>query len=222
VKRAFLLIAHPLKCADLISSNPVWIGQFVLLAGIGLLIHMVAYDRMVQATVEHLPTFATLADRQAMTEILTGQRWVSAALFPFRTLAGFGGTALVLYFALRGVSAGGSVQFRKSFALEVHAETVLILGKLTSCAVAVIGNQQNPYVNPFGIDQLLRREFEHISVANSINPFTVWYFALLAVGAARIFTISRWKAITAVLCTWVITLVMEESSFDLLRNFFHF
>jgi len=222
VKRAFLLVAHPVKGADLISSSPVWIGQCLFLVGIGLLIHITSFGRIVQLTMDRLPDSATPADRQVMSEILNGQQWVSAALFPFRKLAGFGGTALILFLALRGVTSGSTVHLKEIFALEVHAETVLLLGNLAAYAAVFMGSQQNPYVNPLGVSQLVEGKFDHISALNSINLFTLWYISLLVLGASRMLKLSYWKSIAAVLSTWVLMLVMEESSFDLLRNFFHF
>jgi hypothetical protein len=222
VKRFFLLISHPVKGADLLSSNASWIGQCVLLLAVGVVIHAASYSRIVQLTVDHLPASATQADRQAMTAILDGQRWVSAAFLPFRMLGGFSGSALLLYFSIRAVSSGGGVHFGDVMALEVHAEPALLLGNLVASAAVFTGIQQNPYVNPFGIDQIFQGKLENLAASNSINPFTLWYCAILALGIARMFKMRYWKAIVAVMSTWVITFVMQESALDLLRNFFHF
>lgn len=198
MKTLFLILIRPAAAARILRGRPRWVLPFCLLA----LLHMgllAAGDHLrVDAVLTHLPPSADSMDRQEVSSMFAADRAVRILFLPVRLFVGWGTFAGLLTFIARAFRPVEPIQFRRLFAIEVHAEAILFLA-------AIIALFSSP------IPSLIR----------SWNLCTLWYVVVLATGIRVLCGFRIHIAALIAAGAWVFTILFTLGITSLLVNALH-
>ncbi|MGA2624562.1 MAG: YIP1 family protein [Bacteroidota bacterium] len=211
---------RPAYAIEQLKMRPQWLIAFLVLAALSVLRLVYNYPAIVAATLDHLPPSAMAADKLLMQEHLAVDLYARAFFLPIRLLAGWSVFALLLYELSSWVGSAEPVHFRQLFALEVHAESVLLLG---GCLEIVLHHGSGVSGMPLSAATFLHPQSGIVlaSILESLNPFTAWYVALLGLGVRIFCRFSVLKATAVAVTAWIVTLIWNLAIFKYLAESFH-
>jgi hypothetical protein len=180
----------------------------------------VGWERYIRQTMENNPRTQNMTPEQRETQIQAGAKfapvfgYVGSLIFiPVAALV----IAGVLLLVAKMMGAGDSLNFKRMFAISSYAMLPGLISSILAIVVMFIKNPdefnlQNPLA--FNLGAFLEPppssgKFIY-SVATSIDLFSFWTIALLAVGisvGARKFTFS--KALLAVVIPWIVMVLAK-------------
>ncbi len=139
---------------------------------------------------------------------LAAGRWAAILASPFLLVLGVLVNAMLVW--LLATALHGRCRFRQSLALVVHASLILQLKEAVALvmlrirgldAIRTLADLQTPLgLDALGLDGTATNVF-----LASINPFTIWFLALVAVGATVVLGLPKGKAWTLVAVHWAAT-----------------
>ncbi len=193
---------------------------FLVLVALSVLRLVVDYPAIVAAALDHLPPSATAADKLLMREHLAVDLYARSFFLPIRLLAGWSVFALLLFELSSWVGPAEPVRFRQLFSLEVHAESVLLLG---GCLALVFHPGSGLHGMPLSAASFLPPQSDIViaSILESLNPFTAWYVALLGLGVRIICRFGVLRATAVAVAAWIVTLIWNLAIIKYLAESFH-
>jgi Yip1 domain. len=198
MKTLLLILIRPAASARILRDRPLWVLPFCLLAMLHMGLLAAGDPLRVDAVLAHLPPSAVSADRKEVASMFAGDLPVRVLFRPVRLFLGWGTFAGLLSLFARAFSPAEPVQFRRLFALEVHAEAILFIG----AALALL---------PFPVCVLIR----------SWNLCTLWYVAVLVTGIRVLCGFRIHIAAFIAAGAWVFTILFTLGIITLLANALH-
>ena len=209
-----------------LKRRPRWLLVFLLL-NIALAGFEIGMDPLFrEAAFGRLPAGATEQDRVALSEMLDRQVPLRLAFLPVRNVLGWGLFALCLYFTALAFRPLAPVRFVQVFALEVWAETALLLGNLATLIrewLAPSEAAQFHNVPPLSLLDLIPTagSLELDAMLGALNLFSGFYLLMLTMGMAAICGFRTRKALVVVLSVWGASLVLNAGALAALRDLLH-
>ena len=159
--------------------------------------------------------------------MLSSELPVRSLFQPIRLLAGWSTFAGILYVFIRVLKPPEPVPFGRLLALEVHAETVLLLGGVSSLLSPwIIGHPSElaHLTPPFSASWLLPASamFPLFSLLSSVHIFTLWYTVILTVGIRIFCGVTVRKAVVITVSAWILSVFFEIGILSLLADRLHF
>ncbi len=120
--------------------------------------------------------------------------------------------SLFLYFFSILLNAQKRLTYRMVFSIVSHCGIIFLVGECVNFILLRLGLLKStslmlPNRFPVGLDLLLLGKSPNLSLVvllHSINPFTIWYFATIAVGISMLGGISKKRAALVVVSAWAI------------------
>jgi len=120
--------------------------------------------------------------------------------------------SLFLYFFSVLINAQKRFRFKIAFSLVSHCGPIFLVEECVNFILLRLGTLKStslmlPNRFPVGLDLFLIGKSASISLVvllHSINPFTVWYFATMALGLTMLGGIGRRKALVEVISAWAL------------------
>lgn len=192
-----------------ITIKPRWLGVFILLALVSILVLVLEYPARAHQTASLLPPTATAEERLSAERILHEELVTRCIFLPVRLFTGWISFALVMYFASLAFSPVERIRFKQILALEVHAETILVLGNLLSASIGLITGSR-PWgvaLNPQGVAAFVPAgDGLMVLLLNSINLFQFIYVGALTYGLRNLTAFGKLKSAFIVLLVWGMSL----------------
>ena len=195
------------KFIDRITLKPRWLGAFIILAVASVLILIVEYSFRAHQTASLLPPSAFDVDRLAAEQFLQTELLTRCAFLPVRLFTGWISFALVLYYTCVAFAPAQRIRFKQIFALEVHAEAILVFGTLVAAVYAMLST---PAEGTIPIVPLSAASFMPginglmLLFMNSVNLFQLLYVVALVYGIRQITGFGRVKSAFIVLIVWAV------------------
>jgi hypothetical protein len=210
----FLILVRPVRTLLRLKESPAWLGAFVVLATISVILFVLESRAAIQATIEHLPPGATAGDRAEIASSMQSDIASQAPLLPFRMLLVWSVFALLLYRGARAFGSGTGYRYRHLLALEVHAEAAVTAGQIASAAGIPLPSL-GQWIDSRG-DFLLR------TLLASANLSTLWYVVILTAGVTVLCHQKKLRAFLIVAGSWGIVQALNLGVLNLVRHTFHF
>jgi hypothetical protein len=209
------ILLRPRRAAERLRARPRWLGPFLFLALLSVILYGLRFESQVDDVLRHLPPSADLSAREQTRQALRGDLWRECLFLPYRLALGWGGFACVLFLSGRAFTRDRTALYRHVLALEIHAEVILLFPALfllagiplPSLGLAFPGESRG-----FLLDSLLR----------VTNCFTLWYILTLSVGMAVLFGLRTRTAFLVVAVCWGMTESLNLGVLNLLTRSFHF
>jgi hypothetical protein len=218
------ILFNPSRSFMRLREHPRWLGTFLFLTTLSVAVLIIVHSHTVRATLEHLPTSATTGDR-AMVETMLWGELPSRSLFqPIRLIIGWSGFAGVLFLLSKAFRPPLPVSFPLIFALEVHAETILLLSDIGLCLHIVLQGPGLPSVYPlWSADYFASPATLPMihSLLRSINIFTLWYAAILAAGIRVLCGLSIFKSVLVAASAFALSVLFDFGILSLLISAVH-
>lgn len=217
------VLVSPVRTFESIAGRPTWAPAFILLWVLGSASYVLAWQKVDPGEVREA-TREQLAGQRGMSEEQREQALDQAV--EFTPIMGAGCSvvmppiaylvsALLLWVALK--IAGGTISFPTSFAVTVHGMMPWAIAALLAVPIVLaaeaIGYRDLQGGNllassaaafaPEGAGQVVR------ALLGSLDVFSFWTIALLAVGFAIAAKVSRGKAAVAVVVLWLVWVVVK-------------
>lgn len=217
------ILIQPRAAALEIRKNPRWLGSFLILGALSLLVQILIDSHAMGAMLDRLPPSATTGDKTVVGAMIRGGMFTRLAFFPVRLLAGWAVYSLALYYACRSFFPPGLFRMRHILALEVHAEVVPLLEKIGTLILAAGGRMDAPMQVPFSLATVVHADsFSWYAVLSAFNPFEVLYVALLGAGISAITGLRWWKAGAASAGVWGLSVMANAAMIAVLNDSLHF
>jgi hypothetical protein len=183
------ILLNPRAAAERIRRTPSWAGAAAFL----ILAHMVTMvllrPEIVAVTLRHLPPSATQHDWVTLLSFFHQRLGADLAFRPVRLLSGWAWGAMLLFFFNMLWTPNDPVRFRQVFSLEVHAASIDLVARIASAVSFLLSGETAQLLRvPLGLDGMLQPEGSGLSAMalNALNPFALWYVAVIALGLSRI------------------------------------
>ena len=217
------IIVRPRSTSLELKRNPRWLSSFLLLAAVSLIIEFFMNSYSESLSLNHLPASATQHDKVMVAQWFD-QEWISRLAFhPVRLFAGWLLFSLALLYACRSAASREPFRFVQILALEVHAESALVLGKLALLlSVVALNDPPSRLIIPFSVAGFVDGgSFAATAFFNSLNLFTALYLGILAAGVSIICNVGRGKAFLIVLTVWGAAAVVNSGILAGLQDELH-
>ncbi len=207
------ILFRPRRAAERLCAQPSWLGPFLLLALLSAVLYALGSEGRIDELIRHLPPSADETARSQVRENLRADLWRNTLFLPYRLALGWGGFAALLFMSGRALSHERATTYRHVFALETHAELILLFPSLLPLvglplpSLSLIAGSA-----PFFADSLLR----------AANCFTLWYILALSAGMAVLFELRTRTAFLVVAVCWGMTESLNIGILHLLTRSFHF
>lgn len=197
-----------------LRENPQWFLPFLVLSVIALTIEWFSFPYVLKVTIANLPPNAAQQHIQEAVSYLHGQRAINAAFIPLKLMAGWSLFALVLYYVCIVFKPLEQIQFRHVFAVVVFSEMITVVGKILSFVAALVKgiehvNTISELNNLYGLDFLFPGATANLllfTLMSNINPFSLWYLAVLTVGVSAVTGFGKIKSGVLTVCVWLLAL----------------
>jgi len=215
----------PATVAAEMRNRPRWLMAFVILASVTVATRMVLHPMEAQQTLAELPPSATPADRGSIGDFLDASLPVRIGFLPFRLLAGWSATALLLFVIVKVFRPVHPMRFVHMLALEIHSESANVIGLLIrgACVLAGVVTHTVPEGSPVsaltftgGADDFIVR-----ALLTSINLHTLWYIWVVGSGVTVICGFRKRKALFFTAVMWSVASGFNLAIIQVLRNVLH-
>ena len=216
------ILLQPRRAAKEIKVKPQWIIPFILLAAVSMIVMLLQHDSVVHHTLTHLPASATAEDKVIVKQTLDENLVLRSGFLPVRLITGWATFALLLFYACKAWSTSEVVRFQQVFSLEVAAESTMVLARIASLVYS--GGAESSFLRvPLGIDMVFSPSQNVVvqMALNSVNVFSLWYLAVLALGISGICGITKTKSAISVAAVWIVGILSNASILYILRDTLH-
>ena len=209
------LFAAPRQSFEIIRNRNPWLATLLLvLAGNAALAFASAplgLQAMRAQLTERMPGSPEQVDAMMaqFEQAAAAGRWLAMATGPLSVAVGLAIQTVLVW--LLAIALQGRLRFVQSLALMIHLAVITHLQSWANfLLVQVRGTDairsQLDLRAPMGLDLLLAGDNATLNaVYASINPFTIWFLALLALGAAAVFEVPQRKAWLLAAIYWAAT-----------------
>ena len=217
-----LTLFNPLKGTEQLKHHPRWIVTFLILSVFGVVSFALMHPSLVQSTLQHLPASATNEDKQVVIESLNNELPAKLVFYPVRLFLGWSTFALLLLYISKAFGPMEPVRFNQIFSLEVHAEATSVIGQLVTAVITSVSDKGIPITPPFSLAALGQgQSFVIGSLLTSLNIFTLWYIIVLFTGIHVICRFNKAKSLGIVFMAWVLTVMFNLGTIQMLRDQLH-
>jgi hypothetical protein len=222
----FRILVSPRGVAERLKTHPHWLFAFLVLCGALLAINIALHSVSSEATLQHIPPSASPSEREYLKQMLDQDIILRLLFLPVRLSIGWGSFALALYYLCLAFRPPESLRFVQIFALEVHAESALVLGQLALLIQSLLAAPAGSFaalIPPLSVAALLPSpvDFAHLAVLVPLNVFSLLYVWILTLGVAHFTGFSRWKAFVVVVCVWVVAVCFNAGTLVMIRTALH-
>ncbi len=215
LRSLFGILAAPRRSFEIIRRRNPWMAPLLLLAVGGAALALASAPLGLQAMraqlTEQMPGAPEQVDAMMaqIEQANAAARWLPTVTAPLTLVIGLAIQAVLVW--LLAIALQGRLRFTQSFSLMAH---VAVIAHLKSWAnfllLRVRGadgiRSQLDLQAPMGLDLLLAGDNATLNVVYaSINPFTIWFLALLGLGAAAVFEVPRRRAWLLAAIYWATT-----------------
>lgn len=207
------LLWNPRKAFIQMRETPSWVPMFVLLSLLSILLGWLIMPYNVRAGLTALPVDAPEALKATSVANFERMQRTGLMLVPLLMVAKLLFCGAFLW--LMAIYAQGRVAFRKAMALSAHVGLLALLeawAGFASVAWRGMGAIHSPFaLQPrIGLNALISTASVPLNAfLGGINPFAVWYVAVLATGLALLFDLPRKWAVGIATAYWGFVLVFQ-------------
>ena len=216
------ILVRPVSALRGLRDRPRWLFPFCVLAALQVCLVVAAQQQTIDSVLSHLPGSATAADREVVRGMLSEGLVVGLLFQPIRLLIGWSAFAGTLFALVRSLKLPDPASYLRLLALEVHAESILILA---GAAALICGTLCGP---PSGAPPLSAAlfftpgtSFPLFSLLRSLNIFTLWYVAVLAAGIRVLCGLTLRNAVLVAAGAWALSVLFDIGILTLLISTLH-
>jgi hypothetical protein len=221
---SLLVLIKPLETLRELASKPKWFAAYMMLSVVSIVSYVVIHPFLVQAVLAHLPSTATLQEREVVVQTLKGELPLRCMFLPVRLLIGWAVFGFGLYIICDAFKPPEPVRFAKVFSLEVHAETVNVIANLSALVLPLTGhsNVGTQAIIPLSAAMVVSVDDSvTLFLLNSASVFTVWYIVLLSAGISLQTGFKYTRSLVTVLATWCAYALFTVIVLKLMQNSLH-
>lgn len=209
------LFASPRRSFEIIRRRSPWLAPLLVLvtgsAALAIASAPLGLQAMRGQLMERMPGSPEQVDSMMVQfeQAAAATRWLPMATGLLQLAIGLGIQTVFVW--LLAIALGGRLRFVQSLSLMVHLGVIAHLGSWANFLVLHLRGvdairSQLDLRAPMGLDLLLAGDNATLNaVYASVNPFTIWFLALLALGAAAVFKVPRRKAWLLAAIYWATT-----------------
>lgn len=209
------VFASPRRSFEIIRHRNPWLAPLLLLATGSAALAMASAPLGLHAVrnqlMERMPGNPEQVDAMMaqIEQAAAATRWLALATGPL-TLA-LGLAVQTVFVWLLAIALKGRLRFVHSLSLVVHLALIVHLKSWANFLLLHVRGtgairSQLDLQAPMGLDLLLAGDNATLNVVYaSLNPFTIWFLALLALGATAVFEVPRRKAWLLAAIYWAAT-----------------
>ncbi|MDE2977742.1 MAG: YIP1 family protein [Acidobacteriota bacterium] len=209
------IFTSPRQSFEIIRRRNPWLAPLLLLVAGSAALAMSSAPLGLQAMrnqlTERMPGNPEQVDAMMaqIEQTAAAARWVSMATGPLQLALGLAVQTVFVW--LLAVALKGRPRFVQSLSLMVHLAVITHLKSWANFLLLHVRGtdairSQLDLQAPMGLDLLLAGDNATLNVVYaSINPFTVWFLALLGLGAAAVFGVPERKAWLLAAIYWATT-----------------
>jgi hypothetical protein len=216
---------RPARIAEKIRQQPSWAVAYLVLAGLTVLGSALLHPAEVERTLASLPPTADAGDRMAMRQYLDATQATRLAFVPVRLLMGWSATALGVWVLVKAFHPPIAVRFRQMFALEVHAEAVIVAALVLRAVLVITGAIADAGEEVFPLNALMlvggERDYILHALLTSINLHTLWYVWVVGHGISVLCGYTKSRAFFFSAATWAMALGLNLAILRLLQGALH-
>lgn len=197
------IVASPQTSFEIIRRQQLWVGVLLLIVAATVIDFAMTGPGFLE------DIGLAVGDNETSSGLGTAFMLVIAAGLAVFVPVSLVFTALVIW--LLAVAFRGDVRFRQSFSLVVHLYVIAFLD--VQVTYLLFRNSDiGPTVSPsavadampsIGLDRLIPTNNAVLeTVLASIDPFAIWYYALLALGSAAVFGLSKRSGLAIAAIYW--------------------
>lgn len=198
------IFASPRPSFQLIRRHKPWLAPLLLLVAGSAALAMASAPLGLQAMrnqlTERMPGSPDQVDAMMaqFEQAASATRWLAMATGPLQLTLALAIQTLFVW--LLAIALQGRLRFSQSLSLMVHLAMITHLRSWANFLLLHVRGtdtirSQLDLQAPMGLDLLLAGDNATLNVVYaSINPFTIWFLALLALGAATVFEVPQRKA----------------------------
>ena len=216
------IFASPRRSFDVVRRSSPWLAPFLVLAAGTAALASASAPLNNHATRAQLT--AMNPDNPEQVDLMMAQleqpadaiRWVTMAAGPL--VLAFGLVVKTVLVWLLAIALQGRLRFAQALSLTVHLALVLHVKDWTNFLLVHLRGVEairSPLdlQAQMGLDLLLAGENAALNVFYaSVNPFTIWFVALLAVGAAQVLELPRRNGWLLAAIYWAATTAFAAAS----------
>ncbi len=216
------IFASPRRSFEVIHRRRPWLAPFLVLAAGTAALASASAPLNNHATRAQLTE--TMPDSPEQVDLMMAQvertagaaRWLAMAAGPLVLAIGL--VLKTVFVWLLAIALQGQLRFAQSLSLTVHLALVLHVKDWTNFLLLHLRGFEairSPLdlQAQMGLDLLLAGENAALNVFYaSVNPFTIWFVVLLAVGAAQVFELPRRKGWLLAAVYWAATTAFAAAS----------
>lgn len=209
------IFASPQRSFEIIRSRKPWLAPLLLLVAGSAALAMASAPLGLQAMrnqlTERMPGNPEQVDAMMaqFEQAASATRWLAMATGPLQLAIALAVQTVFVW--LLAIALQGRPRFVQSLSLMAHLAVIVHLKSWANFLLLHVRGtdairSQLDLQAPMGLDLLLAGDNATLNVVYaSINPFTVWFLALLGMGAAAVFEIPERKAWLLAAIYWATT-----------------
>ncbi len=214
-KALFCIFASPRRSFEIIRHRNPWLATLLLVlagnAALALASAPLGLQAMRAQLTERMPGSPDQVDAMMaqFEQAAAAGRWLAMATGPLSVALGLAIQTVLVW--LLAIALQGRLRFVQSLALMIHLAVITHLQSWANFLLLHVRGtdairSQLDLRAPMGLDLLLAGDNATLNVVYaSINPFTVWFLALLGLGAAAVFGVPERKAWLLAAIYWATT-----------------
>ena len=209
------LFAWPRQSFEIIRYRNPWLATLLLVlagnAALALVSAPLGLQAMRAQLTERMPGSPDQVDAMMaqFEQAAAAGRWLAMATGPLSVAVGLAIQTVLVW--LLAIALQGRLRFVQSLALMIHLAVITHLQSWANLLLLHVRGtdairSQLDLRAPMGLDLLLAGDNPTLNVVYaSINPFTIWFLALLALGAAAVFEVPERRAWLLAAIYWAAT-----------------
>ena len=215
LKALFCIFASPRQSFEIIRRRNPWLATlFLVLAGnaaLALASAPLGLQAMRAQLTERMPGSPEQVDAMMgqFEQAAAAGRWLAMATGPLSVAVALAIQTMLVW--LLAIALQGRLRFVQALALMIHLAVITHLQSWANFLLLHVRGtdairSQLDLRAPMGLDLLLAGDNATLNaVYASINPFTIWFLALLALGAAAVFEVPQRRAWLLAAVYWAAT-----------------
>lgn len=209
------IFASPRRSVEIIRRRTPWLAPLLLLvtgsAALAMASAPLGLQTMRNQLTERMPGSPEQVDAMMaqLEQAAAATRWLAMVTGPLQLAIALAVQTVFVW--LLAIALQGRLRFVQSLSLMAHLAVIVHLKSWANFLLLHVRGtdairSQLDLQAPMGLDLLLAGDNATLNVVYaSINPFTVWFLALLALGAATVFEIPQRKAWLLAAIYWAAT-----------------
>ncbi len=217
MRLVFLTLFRPREAALQIAARPRWLGAFLFLSVLSVIISAAGYPHFVQEMLTRLPPSASKEDKEFLVTSLSRELPARLAFLPIRLFLGWGSFALLLFYLAKMFEPKEVIQFRQMLALEVHSEAIGVAAGIvvTGLLISGIGGISLSLADVWNGPLLQETMLRQVSLA------ALWQILVQGVALSHLCGFGKLRGFLVVALTWAITASLNIGAVQIIIDQFH-